>query len=72
MRIPDYCICENKGADQLQSNHAADQQLCFHYITSIIPLLPLVRNPKFKTFCGCTAGYMSHLDRFSCDEAHFM
>ena len=26
------CICENKGADQLCSNWAADQHLCFHYI----------------------------------------
>ena len=31
MRKPAFCICENKGADQLQSNHAADQRLCFRY-----------------------------------------
>ena len=31
MRKPDFCICENKDADQL---------LCFRYTDSIIPLLP--------------------------------
>ena len=30
MRKPDFCICENKGADQLCSNCTADhQRLCF-------------------------------------------
>ena len=32
MRTPDFCICENKDADQLCGNHASDQRLCFHYI----------------------------------------
>ena len=41
MRKLDFCICENKGADQLcSSNHAADQRLCFRYIDSRLPLLP--------------------------------
>ena len=35
-----YCICENKGIDQLCSNCTADQHLCFGYIARIIPLLP--------------------------------
>ena len=39
MRKPDFCICENKGADQLRSNCAADQHLCFRYVDSTIPLL---------------------------------
>ena len=30
---------ENKGADQLHSDHAADQCLCFGYTDSTIPLL---------------------------------
>ena len=38
MRKPVFCICENKGADQLRDNHAADQHLCFCYIDTI-PLL---------------------------------
>ena len=33
-------MCENKAADQLHSNCAADQRLCFCYIYSTLPLLP--------------------------------
>ena len=40
MRKPAFCICENKDADQLRSNCAADQRLCFRYTDSTIPLLP--------------------------------
>ena len=40
MRKPDFCICENKDADQLHGNCEADQHLCFRYIGSTIPLLP--------------------------------
>ena len=39
MRKPDFCICENKDADQLRSNCAADQRLCFRYIDTTIHLL---------------------------------
>ena len=31
MRKPDFCICENKAADQLCGNRTADQRLCFRY-----------------------------------------
>ena len=40
MRKPDFCICENKDADQLRGNREADQRLCFCYIDSTVPLLP--------------------------------
>ena len=40
MRKPDFCICENKDADQLRSDCAADQRLCFRYIDTTIPLVP--------------------------------
>ena len=40
MRKSFFCICENKDADQLRSNCAADQRLCFRYTDSTIPLLP--------------------------------
>ena len=40
MRKAALCICENKDADQLRSNCAADQRLCFRYIDSTAPLLP--------------------------------
>ena len=39
MREADFCLCENKGADQLCSNCTADQRLCFRYRDSTIPLL---------------------------------
>ena len=39
MRKPTFCICENKGADQLRGNREADQRLCFRYIDSTIPLI---------------------------------
>ena len=40
MRKADFCIWENKDADQLRGNREADQRLCFRYIDSTIPLLP--------------------------------
>ena len=40
MRKPAFCICENKGADQLCGNREAGQRLCFRYTDSTIPLLP--------------------------------
>ena len=39
MRKPDFCLSENKGADQLRGNREADQRLCFRYSDSTIPLL---------------------------------
>ena len=39
MRKPDFCICENKDADQLRGYREADQRLCFRYMDSTIPLL---------------------------------
>ena len=38
MRKPDFCLCENKGADQLRSNCEAVKRLCFHYSDSTVPL----------------------------------
>ena len=40
VRTPAFCICENKDADQLRSDCAADQRLCFGYTDSTIPLVP--------------------------------
>ena len=39
MRKPDFCICGNKGGDQLCGNRTADQRICFHYLDSKVPLL---------------------------------
>ena len=35
----DFCLCENKDADQLLSVCEADQRLCFRYTDSTISLL---------------------------------
>ena len=39
MRKPDFCLCENKCADQLCRNCTADQRLCFRYTDSTISIL---------------------------------
>ena len=39
VRKPDFCLGENKGADQLRGNREADQRLCFRYTESTISLL---------------------------------
>ena len=45
VRKPDFCICENKDADQLRGNREADQRLCFclRIAQSLYYL-----NPKFQ------------------------
>ena len=39
MRKPTFCICENKGADQLRNNCEADRHVCFCFTDSTILLL---------------------------------
>ena len=46
-RKPEFCLCENKGADQLRSNCEADQRLCFRYSDSTIPLLLIAQISSF-------------------------
>ena len=41
VRKPAFCIWENKDADQLRGYRKADQCLCFPYMDSTIPLLPI-------------------------------
>ena len=78
MRKPAFCMCENKDADQLRSNCAADQRLCFRCTDSTIPFLSKSEILKpLALFCGSTAWFMSDLvgnpeDRFSHNEAHVM
>ena len=50
MRKSDFCLYENKGADQLCSNCTADKRLCFHYMNSTIPLLPKSKISNFVPF----------------------
>ena len=47
VRNSDFCICENKGADQLCGNCTADQVLCF--ATWIVQSLNFL-NPKFQVY----------------------
>ena len=75
MRKLAFSISENKDAEQLRSNSncAADQRLCFHYIDSTIPLLS--KSEIQAIFCESTAWFVSVLvgnteDRFSHNEAH--
>ena len=57
-----FCVCENKGADQLRSNCTADQRLCFRYTDSTMPLITLVRYFKLLAFfCDCIGYLMSDL-----------
>ena len=41
VRKPVFCICKNKEADKFRGNREADQRLCFRYIDSTVPLLPI-------------------------------
>ena len=73
VRKPDFCICENKDADQLRGNREADQRLCFRYTDSTIPLL----SKSEISSHGCTTRFVSDLVgnpeyRFSHNEALIM
>ena len=50
MRKPDFCLWENKGADQLCNNCTADQCLCFRYTDNAISLLPKSNISRFWPF----------------------
>ena len=76
MRKPSSCICENKAADQLRSNCAADQRLCFRHIDSTIPLpfkseiLSLLLSSVAVQPCLCRT-WSETRKLFSHNEAHF-
>ena len=75
VRKRDYCLCENKGADQLRSNCEADQRLCFRYTDSTNPFL-LKSGIVLACFSDCTGRFVLDLvgnteDRFSRVTAHF-
>ena len=56
MRKPDFCICENKDADQLRGYRDADQRLCFRDTDSTIHLLPEAGNwtQHLQDYKSCT------------------
>ena len=53
MRKPTFCMCENKGADQLGSNCEADLCLCLWYTDSTIPLLLKSKISSLAISCYC-------------------
>ena len=59
----DFCICENKDADQLRGNREADQRLCFRYLDSTIPLLPNIFDFPRKRRCLYFTLSFTHLLR---------
>ena len=54
MRKLDFCLCENKAADQLRSNCEADQR----YTESTIPLL---LKSEFSSFCSSSVSAQASL-----------
>ena len=76
MRKPTFCLCKNKGADQLHSNCEADKGLCFRYMDSTIRPLQIPKNFKHLAFfCDYTGQFVSNLvgnpeDQFSRIMAH--
>ena len=73
MRKLAFCICENKGTDQLRGNCAADLCLCFCYVYRTIPLL----SKPVVIFLDCTARLLFALvgnpkDRVSHDAAQLL
>ena len=67
----DFCLCENKGADQLRSNCEADQRLCFRYTDSTLSLLIKSEISSFYAASGtvhvglCQTWSENPEDRFS-------
>ena len=65
-RKTDFCLCENKGADQLCSNCTPDQCLCFHYTDSSIPVLRISKISSVGVQTGlCWTWSENPEDRFS-------
>ena len=53
MRKPDFCLCVNKGAEQLRSSCESEQRLCFRFSDSTIPFLP--KSEFFKLLASTVA-----------------
>ena len=61
-RKPDFCLCENKGADQLRSNCEADQRLCFRYTDSTLSLL--IKSEISSFYAASGTGHVGMLPPF--------
>ena len=51
-----FCLCENKGADQLRSNCEADQRLCFPRPLIFFRTTPCCELRKVKETSGGPEG----------------
>ena len=61
MRKQTFCICKNKGADQL-GNCEANYLLCFCYTDSTISILSKSKiSSLLAIFCAYTAQFVSDL-----------
>ena len=74
VRKPDFCICENKDADQLRRNYEADQRLCFHYTVQSLYFLNTKFQPSnhlMRLYSPVSVGTVENPeDRFSHKKAH--
>ena len=72
MRKPDFCICENKDADQLRGSRKADQRPCF--ATQIVQSLFNTASSHllWRYRLVCVRPGRKPEDRFSHNEVHIM
>ena len=59
MRKPAFCICENKDADQLHSNCAVDQRLCFPFTDTFTKMKRLLQG------CSSVAATMQQSNMYA-------
>ena len=70
MRKTQFCICDNKDADQIHGNREADQCLCFFATRIVQSLFFEIRSFKsLAIFCGSAARFVS--DQFGKSELLF-
>ena len=50
MRKADFCLGENKGADQLRGNCETDQRLCFRFTDTTMHALRITKFSRFYFF----------------------
>ena len=65
----EFCLCENKGEDQLCSNCTADQRLCFRYTASTITFL---LKPEMVSFWSSSETVQAGLCRTWCGVVNLM
>ena len=64
VRKLDFCLCENKGTDQLCSKCMADQRLCFRYTGSTISPSTYTQKVKNLAFLGCVSDLVGNSEEW--------